>query len=329
MMDFGNMKGNGDVRKALHAMVQTGRIPHALMFYEDDGGGALPVALEFLTEVFGGSGKVARLIHPDIHFIFPITSGSKVSGTVSELRSEQFLAWWRELVDSNPCFTEEELAEALGIEGKAAGINVADAKAILAKLSLTPVEGGWQSVVVYLPEKMNAQAANRLLKVLEEPPQKTVFVLITHAPDKVLQTIASRCQFLRVLPVGSTIHAADEVRLDLFSDLMEALVGRNLPAALEVGEALAALGSREKQKTFCKFANACLRKIFLIQQQLPALAGLSEQEEPFFVRIAGRVKKSFPRTAAAVIDRSYQLIERNVNQKVLFCDMVDRLYMMI
>lgn len=92
MMDFGNMKGNEDVRKALHAMVQTGRIPHALMFYEDDGGGALPVALEFLTEVFGGSGKVARLIHPDIHFIFPITSGSKVSGTVSELRSEQFLA---------------------------------------------------------------------------------------------------------------------------------------------------------------------------------------------------------------------------------------------
>ena len=168
MMDFGNMKGNGDVRKALHAMVQTGRIPHALMFYEDDGGGALPVALEFLTEVFGGSGKVARLIHPDIHFIFPITSGSKVSGTVSELRSEQFLAWWRELVDSNPCFTEEELAEALGIEGKAAGINVADAKAILAKLSLTPVEGGWQSVVVYLPEKMNAQAANRLLKPLAE-----------------------------------------------------------------------------------------------------------------------------------------------------------------
>ena len=67
----------------------------------------------------------------------------------------------------------------------------------------------------------------------------------------------------------------------------------------------------------------------MIQQQLPALAGLSEQEEPFFVRIAGRVKKSFPRTAAAVIDRSYQLIERNVNQKVLFCDMVDRLYMMI
>ena len=72
-----------------------------------------------------------------------------------------------------------------------------------------------------------------------------------------------------------------------------------------------------------------MRKIFLLQQQLPALAGLNEQEEPFFVRISGRLKKSFPRTAAAVIDRSYQLIERNVNQKVLFCDMVDRLYMMI
>ena len=334
-MDFGNMKGNEDVRKALHAMVQSGRIPHALMFYEDDGGGALPVALEFLTEVFGGSGKVARLIHPDIHFIFPITSGSKVSGTVSELRSEQFLAWWRELVDSNPCFTEEELAEALGIEGKAAGINVADAKAILAKLSLTPVEGGWQSVVVYLPEKMNPQAANALLKMVEEPPEKTLFLLVTLQPEKVLTTIFSRCLFMRVRPFSReedrVIHAKEGAETtemaDLFHDLLDALVRKDLLGALEAGDAVADLGSREKQKRFCRVASEGLRNIFLLQQGLPDLADLLGDEKPFYEEMAAKLRKNFSRQALAALDRALLLVERNVNQKILFTDLVNRLYM--
>ena len=130
-------------------------------------------------------GKISRLIHQDLHFIFPVNSGSKVSAS-SRPTSETYLPIWRELLLKNPYyFTESRLYEALGIENKSGNIAaVAEARYILEKLSFTSVEDGYKSVVVWLPEKMNAEAANRLLKIVEEPPAKTVFIFITHSPRK-------------------------------------------------------------------------------------------------------------------------------------------------
>ena len=261
-----------------------------MMFYENDGCGALPLVLGFLDSLFDHDRKVLKLIHPDVHFIFPIASGTKVEGKVSELLPEMFLAYWRELVEANPYFMENDLSTALGIGGKESAINLKVANFILSKLSLTAVEGGYKAVVIYLPEKMNAQTANRLLKVVEEPPEKTVFLMITHAPDRVMPTISSRCQGIRVMPLeaaeiesvlvrdfgkgkeeaeeaaamaGGSVGAAVDylsgrsdygVWMDMFSELVDAVAGNDLSAALDCGERMAALSSREKQKAFCKFA---------------------------------------------------------------------------
>ena len=327
---MGGSSSNAPVSAALRQMAESGRIPHAMLFHENDGGGAFPLVLDFLDEVYGHNPRVKKLIHPDIHFVFPVAGSDKPV-------SDQFIAKWRTLLLENPCFYENELYAALGIEGKQGNISVNEARSILEKLSLSAVEGGYRTVVVYLPEKLNIQAANTLLKMVEEPPEKTLFLLITHQPEKVLTTIASRCLFMRVRPLSReemrAVHpqqgAETAVQADLFHDLMDALVRKDLLGALETGEAVAALDSREKQKTFCRVAGEGLRNLFLLQQGLVDLADIPEDELPFYRDTAGQVRKNFPRLALAALDRAQLLLERNVNQKILFTDLVNRLYMQV
>lgn len=322
--------GHTELLATLEGMVTEGRVPHALLFHEDDGGGALPVVLAFLDRLYGGNPRVRRLIHPDIHFVFPVAGPDKPV-------SEQFLGAWRTLVTEQPYFYERELYAAIGIEGKQSNISVHEARALLEKLSLSAVEGGYRTVVLYLPEKLNAAAANALLKMVEEPPRQTLFALITHAPEKVLPTIFSRCLFLRVSPLSREdrvkAHPAERegqtVFEDLFHDLMEALVRKDLLSALETGEALAALESREKQKAFCAYAAEGVRNLFLLQQGLSSLTDIPQERRGDYGRWAGALRKTFPRQALSYLDRAHQLIERNVSQKILFTDLADRLFVCV
>ena len=361
-MIFDSIRGNSDVKKALVGMVDSGRVPHAIMLYENDGCGALQIALGFL-EYLTGSQKVQRLIHPDVHFIFPVTKGTKVS--TDKPTSESYLQYWRELVLSNPYFLESELDDALGIEGKSSIIAIAEAKFIIDKLAFHSLEGGYRAIVVYLPEKMNKDTANRLLKSIEEPPEKTLFVFVTHAPEKVLTTISSRCQGIRVLPlsreevagvleerfgkssedaraaaevaggsVGRALAYLSEsedvgVESELFVSLMRALLARDLMEAQDVGDRLAALPSREKAKAFCRYAADGMRKIFFLQQGLPQISGVTGQDEAIFKEFASKCRKSFPRQAVSVLDDARMLIDRNINLKILFCDLVNRFYLTV
>ena len=153
-MRFEDIHGNGTTVSALRNMVDGGRIPHALMFHENDGGGAIPLALAFIQYLYCRSRsdgdscgecpvcrRVTKLIHPDIQFICPIAS-SKEKPT-----SESYISEIRELLEKNPYFYEHELYSALGIEGKQAAIAVPEARSILSKLSLSGVEGGWRTVI--------------------------------------------------------------------------------------------------------------------------------------------------------------------------------------
>ena len=316
-MTFDDIQGNEQVKQALQNMVAAGKVPHAIMFHEDDGGGAMAFCLAFLELLFG-SPKVSRMIHMDVHYSFPCTGGL----------SEPFLPQWKELVLSNPYFTENQFNEALGFESKSAIIAVPEAKAILSTLAFNPLEGGYRAVVIYLPEKMNADAANRLLKAIEEPEGRTQLLFITHSPDKVLPTISSRCLRIRLVP-DNNVKGNEYLgpQMDLFRSLMDALLAKDLSTALEVGEELAALKSREKMKSFCRLAGTAFRDIFMIQQGLPQLSTGGGGE--YLQELAAKCKKTFPRKAQAVIDRANMLIDRNVNQKILFSDMVDRLFVMI
>ena len=211
-MRFADVIGNTEVAKVLASMADSGRVAHAMLMYENEGCGALALALAYVqylncADPSGGDScgecpscrQMSKLIHPDVHFVFPVNKGPKASD--DKPTSESYIKYWRELAVANPYFTEADLQKAIGIESKSGLIAVAEAKSIISKLSLTAVADGYKAVIFYLPEKMNQETANRLLKMVEEPPEKTVFIFITHSPEKVLQTIFSRCQSIRVMPL--------------------------------------------------------------------------------------------------------------------------------
>ena len=307
-----------DLLQTLCGMADSGRVPHALLLHEDDGGGGVALGMKFLEHLYGGNPRVAKMIHPDIHFVFPlILSGDAVS--------EQYAKEWRALVQENPGFSEGDLYDALGFEGKNTVISVKEANFLLGVLSRYSLEGGYTTVVIYLPEKMNSVAANKLLKILEEPPQQTLFLMVTHAPERLLPTILSRCQLFRMESSGS---AEVTLRYDdggLLFSLMDAVIARDLSAALEVGEQLAALPSRDSMRAFCRYAAEKMRRVFLVQQGLESLAGDDAEVSAW----ASACKKTFPRKALEALDKASALIGRNVNQKILFTDMVNRFYVNI
>ena len=338
--------------QALASMADSGRVAHAMLMYENEGSGALPLVMAYLqylncaNPTDGDScgecpscRQMSKFIHPDVHFVFPVNKGPKSSD--EKPTSESYIKYWRELAISDPYFTEADLQKAIGIESKSGLIAVAEAKSIISKLSLASVTDGYKAVVFYLPEKMNQETANRLLKVVEEPPVKTLFLFITHAPEKVLQTIFSRCQSVRVLPLSKEEAAKvkalkpQEDRedytafMDLFSDLMNAIVSRNLISTLECGEMMAALDSREKQKAFCIFASECIRKIFLIQQNLSQIADVDPQEQEFYNKMAAGCGRKFCSRSIPNIEKVVAMIDRNVNAKMLFCDLVNRMFLSV
>jgi hypothetical protein len=142
---------------------------------------------------------------------------------------------------------------------------------------------------------------------------------------------------MRVLPLSredlKDVHPEQDAEYsenaDIFGDLMNALIARDLLTALETADALVDLKNREKQKSFFKFASEALRKIFLVQQGLASIADISEEESEYYSRLAGSVKRSFSRNALTYFDRAQTLLERNVNQKILFTDLVNRLYVIV
>lgn len=334
-MTFAQIKGNEEVCRTLVSMVDSGKIPHAIMFSETDGGGAMRIALAFLQYLYcrnrsasdscgscPSCNKVQKFIHPDIQFIFPVNTGF----------CSDYFDKWRALLRDNPDFSENEFSQALEMEGKSAMIKVDEAKLLISNLSLSAFEKAYKAVLVYLPEKMNQETANRLLKLIEEPPAMTQFLFITHAPELVLPTISSRCQSFLLRAQGRNedkLRYCDDSESSLVCSLMQGLLARDLYACLDLADSLAQLGSKEKCNSFCKTMALYLRDIFLLQQSLPELVGAPASMLPQLQDWAARASKTFPRYALEALSRARNLIYRNVNLKILFNDLLCRFYVKI
>ena len=204
-MLFKEIIGQEEVKRQLRASVREGRIPHAQLFAGISGIGKLQLALAYAQylncphrteEDSCGTCPTClqfeKLQHPDLHFVFPIVK------TDSADTCNDFLEAWREIVLNKHYFDLEEWHKALGVETKQSMIYEKESGEILRKLSLKAYGDGYKVMIIWQPEKMNATSANKLLKLLEEPPVQTVFLLVSEHPEQLLATIQSRVQTIRV-----------------------------------------------------------------------------------------------------------------------------------
>lgn len=204
-MLFSKTLGQTHIKNHLLKGIEDGRIPHAQLFVGKPGSGSLPMALAYAQAILASNhpkgskahenclSKVANLAHPDLHFVFPVNTNQRIK---KHPFSNLFIEDWRAFVSKNPFGSLYDWLAFLGIEKKQGNINVDEAKHMLKSLSLKAYEGGHKIMIIWMADRMNTACANKILKLVEEPPQKTVLLLLTPHEEKIITTIQSRCQKL-------------------------------------------------------------------------------------------------------------------------------------
>jgi len=215
-MLFKDILGQDHIKNYLITTANAGRIPHAQLFIGPEGSGTLPMAMAYAQYILcnnsdgenttGNSAcnlKFEHISHPDMHFVYPITSTDEVKG--DSVVSTNFLDQWRGFVKENPYGSLFDWYKKLEIPKKQGIISVKESAAINKNLSLKAYEGGYKVMIIWMADKMRTDAANKLLKLLEEPPEKTIFILISESIDDLLQTIISRCQVVDFLALPEQV----------------------------------------------------------------------------------------------------------------------------
>ncbi|NUY80094.1 DNA polymerase III subunit delta' [Flavobacterium sp. MAH-1] len=206
-MQFSEILGQEHLKSHLIKSASSGRIPHAQLFVGPEGSGTLPMAIAYAqfilcnnsgTENSGGNEacnlKFDHFAHPDLHFVYPTVTTEDVK---TKPKSVDFLTDWRDFLKTNPYASLFDWYQMLGVKNKQGEIRVEDAKEILKSLALKSFEGGYKIMIIWMADKLNTEASNKILKLLEEPEPQTVFILITENEEDILQTIHSRCQVLQ------------------------------------------------------------------------------------------------------------------------------------
>ena len=211
-MLFEDILGQEYIKKHLTQSVDNGRIPHAQLFVGPEGSGALPMAIAYAQYILcantngeNNTGnqtcnlKFTNLSHPDLHFAFPVTTSDKAK---SRPVSNNYMDEWRQMLKEQPYGNLFDWYKLLGVDNKQGQIGVDEALEIVKSLSLKSYEGGYKVMLIWMAEKMNIACANKLLKLIEEPPAKTVFILIAEEEEQIIKTIKSRCQLLHFPPLS-------------------------------------------------------------------------------------------------------------------------------
>lgn len=363
-MYFKDIIGQETVKQRLRLEVREGRVPHAQLFAGPEGTGALPLAIayaRFLLCTRRGKEdacgtcpscvKLNKLAHPDLHFVFPVVKRKGGGDTVSD----DYIREWRELAISTPYFGMNHWLDAMGAENQQAQIFVKESDELVRKLSLKSSEGGYKVVIIWLPEKMKVECANKLLKLLEEPPAQTVFLLVSEEPDRILPTILSRTQRINVprledaeiaealkvrfglqdtdaaetarLAEGSYLQALEIIHLSedtqlffgLFVSLMRLAYQRKVKEMREWSDTVAAMG-RERQKDFLTYCQRMVRESFVSNFHRKEMNYMNREEENFTIRFAPFINERNVMGITDELAEAQTHIEQNVNPRMVFFD---------
>ncbi|MFM2207011.1 MAG: hypothetical protein RL213_986 [Bacteroidota bacterium] len=368
-MRFSEVIGHSLLKSRLLTAVSEGRVSHAQLFLGPEGSGALPMALAYAQYLLcrqpvagdacgtcSSCMKAAKMVHPDITFSFPVPTKEKIS----DPRSIDFIAEFRESVLANPYLNYHDWITALELENKQGLIRIHEARYIIERLSLKSVEGAFRIVLMWYPEKMNVEAANCLLKILEEPEEKTVFLLVAENDETIPVTILSRTQLVKVTRLKDeevlkglsaipgadskllqpvTHRAAGNFRMALnllaeedpdadlaetFLAWMRACLKLNVQQLQKLGDELAAIG-RERQKGFFEYCLSVVRECLLMNYGDEKLVRIEGKEKDSFRKLAPFIHSDNADGFIRALDEMHYHVERNANFKIQFMDLSFRL----
>ena len=358
IMAFEQVIGQREVQQRLTQMVSEGRLPHAIMLCGPQGCGKKALAIGFaqmlLARTANDEAMLRKLEHPDLHFTYP-TIKLPSMGSDHKPVSDDFAKEWHELVMGGPYFTMTEWLEQMGGENQQAIITAGESDELVRKLSLKSSQGGYKISLVWLPERMNTECANKILKLLEEPPSQTVFIMVSEEPDRLLETIRSRVQRIDVKRIADyDVHKAlvekrgltenmaqritrmangnwlkalqmlstdseNELFLDMFQSLMRLAYQRKVKDLKTWSERMAAMG-RERQKRFLEYFLRLVRENFMYNFQQPDLCYMTQREEDFARNFARFINEANVLPITDLANVAIRDIGQNANAKIVFFD---------
>jgi DNA polymerase-3 subunit delta' len=368
-MTWSEVIGQQEAKERLMQMVSEDRLPHALMLCGPVGSGKLALAIAFGCYLLNPNRPnnpnsptlppqenpmLEKLEHPDLHFTYPTIKLPSMKSDYKPV-SDDFAREWHELVMQSPYFTMEAWMEAMGGENQQAIITAGESDDLVKKLSLKSSQGGYKVSIIWLPERMNIECANKLLKLIEEPPQQTVFIMVSEEPEKLLETIRSRVQRIDIkktdnesirqalierrgidedaarriarLANGNWIAAVEELQadsekglfLDMYKTLMRLAYQRKIKDLRKWSEQMAAMG-REKQRRWLTYFLRMTRESFVYNFQEEDLNYMTSEEEAFANNFARFINENNILPISDLANLALRDIGQNANAKIVFFD---------
>ena len=364
-MRFSDIHGLSSTKQHLITSVQRNHVAHAQLFAGVEGSALLPMALAFATylncENPGANDacgecpscvKSMKYVHPDMHFVFPVSSTDKITG--KDVVSKSFLPAWREFLQSNAYGSSMDWAHAFGGENKQLNISKQESREIIEALSLKAFEGKYKIMILWMPELMHPNAANGILKILEEPANNTVFLLVSPNKDRLLTTIISRTQLVRIpsfsdeemVHILTEEHNIDEPRAiqlaqladgslrtalqinseadinihSMFTEWMRFCFQNNFSELTGLSEKFSGL-SKSAQKSLLIYSLEILRDSLVISQEEEQLQRMSGEALAFVQNFSKTINLVIIDQLSRQISDAHYHLERNVNAKIVFMNL--------
>lgn len=364
-MRFSEIIGLEDTKQQLIAAVKSNHVAHAQLFFGSEGSANLALALAFATYInctnqsdsdscgaCASCTKIDKLVHPDVQFIFPVSSTKKVTG--KNVVSASYLNDWRSFTLKSPYSGIEQWSASYGAENKQSNISKEESRNIIKNLSLKAFEAEYKIMLIWLPEFMHPSAANGILKILEEPPKKTIFLLVTNDYEKLLTTILSRCQLLKIrsfneaeivknleekqgvepqkaakiaalaegnlTKASSLIEEVEEDAHKIFRDWMRLCWTKNFTELSMMNDIFSSMNKTTQLMLF-QYGLNMMREALISKMATMNEVKLNEEEKSFVGNFGKALSLSVLENISEELNKAQYHLSRNASSKILFMDM--------
>lgn len=364
-MRFADIPGLSAAKQQLIHAIKSNHVAHAQLFYGQEGSANLALALAYATYInclkptdldscgtCDSCTKMDKLVHPDLQFVFPVSSTKSVTG--KNVVSSSYLKEWRSFLNANKYGSLVDWSEHYGAENKQANISKEESRNIIKSLTLKSFEAEYKVMIIWLPEYMNVSAANGILKILEEPAEKTLFLLVTCEYERLLTTILSRCQLFKVpsfsdeeikeylagtkgieegkakklaaLAEGSLQAAVENIDSTeddahvMFRDWMRQCWVKDFTLLNGTNDSFSKL-SKTAQKLFLQYALNMMRQAVVSEYLVGEKEKLNDSEKDFAVKFGKALTTQKLEKISEEFSKAHYHLERNANVKILFLDL--------